>query len=463
MIEHESHSLSVSSPMASPKAAFPPDFLWGAATSAYQIEGAWKEDGKGLSIWDTFVHQPGRIWQNQHGDVACDHYHRWQEDIALMKAIGLKAYRFSISWPRILPEGRGCVNERGLDFYRRLVDGLLEANIEPFVTLYHWDLPQTLQDQGGWPVRNTARAFVEYADHVSRALGDRVRYWITLNEPFIVAWLGHLLGIHAPGHTDQDEMLATAHHLLLAHGWSLPIIRQNSPGAKVGITLDLVPMTPATEAFADRYAAWLQDGFRNRWLLDPLAARGYPAEVAHHFNYRLGFIEPGDFEVIATPIDFLGLNYYSRQIIAARNAQQGDFHPVVVPPSPQAEITEMDWEVYPKGLFDILTRLTYEYRFPELYITENGAAFEDHRQDQKIDDHKRVRYLETHFQQALCAIQVGVPLKGYFVWSLMDNFEWAQGYSKRFGLIYVDYTTLERIPKKSAHWYHQVITENRIP
>ncbi|WP_299028708.1 GH1 family beta-glucosidase [uncultured Thermanaerothrix sp.] len=441
---------------------FPPDFLWGAATSAYQIEGAWNEDGKGLSIWDTFAHQPGNIWQNQNGDIACDHYHRWQEDINVMKAMGLKAYRFSIAWSRIFPEGTGRVNFKGLDFYQRLIDGLLRAGIEPFVTLYHWDLPQALQDRGGWPNRETSEAFVNYADQVSRVLGDRVKFWITLNEPFIVAWLGHLIGEHAPGHKNQDEMLRTAHHLLLAHGWSAPVIRRNSPQANVGITLDLVPMTPASPRFADRYAAWLLDGYRNRWMLDPLVARGYPLDVIQFFNYSMDFVKPGDFEAIAIPIDFIGLNYYSRQIVEARNAEGADFTPIPVPPAPEAEVTEMGWEVYPQGLFDWLTRLTYEYRFPEIYITENGAAYPDTLIEDAIEDTRRINYLRAHFTQAWRAIQVGVPLKGYFVWSLMDNFEWAHGYTKRFGLVYVDFDTQMRIMKRSAHWYHQVIASGRV-
>lgn len=441
---------------------FPSDFLWGAATSAYQIEGAWNEDGKGLSIWDTFSHCPGTIRDGQTGDIACDHYHRWQEDIALMKSLGLKAYRFSIAWPRIFPHGIGKVNPQGLDFYQRLIDGLLQANIEPFITLYHWDLPQALQDQGGWPNRDTAEAFVQYADHVSRALGDRVKYWITFNEPFIVAWLGYLIGEHAPGHKDRDEMLRAAHHLLLAHGWSVPILRQNSPHAQVGITLDFYPVTPASSHFADRYAAWLQDGYRNRWLLDPLVARGYPLEVIQFFNYPMDFIQPGDLEVIATPIDFMGMNYYSRQIIRARDRENEDFTPIPLPPPSESEITEMGWEVYPQGLFEWLTRLTYEYRFPAIYVTENGAAYPDNPDDSRIEDTQRIRYLRAHFAQAWRALQVGVPLKGYFVWSLMDNFEWSHGYTKRFGLIYVDFKTQERRMKSSAHWYRRVIASGKL-
>lgn len=441
---------------------FPPDFVWGAATSAYQIEGAWNEDGKGLSIWDTFSHHPGAIRDNQTGDIACDHYHRWQEDISLMKSIGLKAYRFSVAWPRIFPQGTGKLNPQGLDFYQRLVDGLLSADIEPFITLYHWDLPQSLQDQGGWPNRDTAKAFVQYADQVSRVLGDRVKYWITFNEPFIVAWLGYLIGEHAPGHKDRDEMLRAAHHLLLAHGWSVPILRQNAPHAQVGITLDFYPVTPASSHFADRYAAWLQDGYRNRWLLDPLVARGYPLEVIQFFNYPMDFIQPGDLEVIATPIDFMGMNYYSRQIIRARDRENEDFTPIPLPPPSGSEITEMGWEVYPQGLFEWLTRLTYEYRFPAIYVTENGAAYPDNPDDCRIEDTQRIHYLREHFAQAWRALQVGVPLKGYFVWSLMDNFEWSHGYTKRFGLIYVDFKTQERRMKRSAHWYRQVIASGKL-
>jgi beta-glucosidase len=441
--------------------SFPPDFIWGAATSSYQIEGAWDEDGKGESIWDRFCHTPGKIANGDTGDVASDHYHRWREDVALMGEMGLHAYRFSIAWSRLLPEERGRVNQPGLDFYDRLVNGLLEAGIEPFVTLYHWDLPQALQDQGGWPARATAEAFVEYADLASRILGDRVTYWMTLNEPYVSAFVGYLEGRHAPDHSDLDEALAAAHHLLLAHSWAVPVIRRNSPDAQVGIALNLSGQTPASPSAADRAAAWREDGILNRWFLDPLSARGYPADVVQHYGRPLGFVQPGDVEAISAPLDFLGVNYYTRGVARSSVVPEAENVPQTVFPNP--ERTEMGWEVYPEGLYELLGRLHFDYRFPSLYVTENGAAYADQiGSDGRVDDPARVAYLKNHFTEAAKAIAAGVPLRGYFVWSLMDNFEWAHGYSKRFGLVYVDYRTQRRVWKTSAHWYRRVIAANGV-
>ncbi len=440
---------------------FPEGFVWGAATSSYQIEGAWDEDGKGESIWDRFCHTPGKVDNGDTGDVACDHYHRWPEDVALMKEIGLQAYRFSISWPRILPQGRGAINQAGLDFYDRLVDALLEAGITPFATLYHWDLPQTLQDQGGWPARPTAEAFVEYADVFSRRVGDRVKHWITLNEPFVSAFVGYLEGRHAPGHTDLDEMLAAAHHLLLAHGWAVPIIRRNSSQARVGIVLNLGPCIPASPSVADRAAAWREDGILNRWYLNPLAARGYPADIVRHYGRPMDFVQANDLETIAVPLDFVGLNYYTRRIVRSSEVPEAKNLPRTV--FPNREHTEMGWEVYPEGLYELLGRLHFEYRFPAIYITENGAAYADQiGPDGRVDDPQRVAYFKAHLKQAARAIRAGVPLRGYFAWSLLDNFEWAHGYTKRFGLIYVDFSTQQRILKSSAHWYRRVIAANAV-
>jgi len=443
------------------KITFPKGFIWGVATAAYQIEGAWDEDGKGESIWDRFSHTPGKIANGDTGDIACDHYHRWREDMALMKELGLQAYRFSISWPRLLPEGRVRVNAAGLDFYSRLVDALLEAAIEPSITLYHWDLPQALQDQGGWPARATAEAFVEYANVASRRLGDRVKHWITLNEPFVSAMVGYLEGRHAPGHSDLDEALAAAHHLLLAHGWAVPVIRRNSPGAQVGITLNLSGQTPASPSAADRAAAWQQDGIKNRWFLDPLSARGYPEEIVRHYGRPMDFVQENDLEAIAVPLDFLGVNYYARGVVRSNVVAEAENVPRTVFPNP--ERTEMGWEVYPEGLYEILGRVHFDYRFPALYITENGAAYPDQiGPDGQADDPLRVAFLKEHLAAAVRAIGAGVPLRGYFAWSLMDNFEWAHGYSKRFGLIYVDYQTQQRVLKTSAHWYRRVIAANAV-
>jgi beta-glucosidase len=354
---------------------FPSGFVWGAAAAAYQIEGAWNEDGKGESIWDRFCHTPGKIDNGDTGDVACDHYHLWRDDIRLMKEIGLKAYRFSISWPRLFPGGRGEINQSGIDFYSQLVDELLEKEIEPYVTLYHWDLPQALQDQGGWPARITAEAFVEYADLVSRKLGDRVKHWMTLNEPFVSAWVGYMEGRHAPGHKNVDEMLAAAHHLLLAHGWAVPVIRANVPGAQVGIVLNLSGAAPASKSYVDRAAAWREDGILNRWYLDPLAGRGYPLDIVEHYGRPMDFIQAKDMESIAVPTDFFGANYYTRMVVRNKEIPEDKNEPRAVFLNPNQ--TEMGWEVYPEGLYEILARVHFDYNFPKVYITENGAAYPD--------------------------------------------------------------------------------------
>jgi beta-glucosidase len=440
-------------------ANFPEGFLWGAATSSYQIEGAWQADGKGESIWDRFAHTPGKIEDATTGDVANDHYERWEADIDLMAQLGLQSYRFSISWPRILPDGRGLVNQAGLDFYSRLVDGLLEAGIAPNATLYHWDLPQALQDAGGWPERGIVDAFVEYADVVTRHLGDRVPMWATFNEPWVIAILGYEIGIHAPGHHSQADAVRAAHHLLLAHGRSLPIIRANSPAADVGIVLNLGPQVPASNSPADIKAARLSDGTLNRWFLDPLAGFGYPNDVAAHYGDALDVVQPGDMEAMAAPIDFLGVNYYMRGIVRAADEPDNTPQTVFV----GDEKTDMDWEVYPQGLSDMLLRLHTAYRFPALYVTENGAAYKDQvAEDGAIHDEERISYYRRHLLEAARAIALGVPLRGYFAWSLMDNFEWAYGLSKRFGLVYVDFDTQARILKDSAYWYGDVIASNEV-
>lgn len=448
------------------KISFPKNFIWGVATSAYQIEGGWKEEGKGESIWDRFSHTPGKIEDGTNGDVACDHYHRWREDIALMKSLGIEAYRFSVSWPRIIPTGRGEVNRAGLDFYSRLVDGLLEASILPFLTLYHWDLPQALQDEGGWPARTTAEAFAEYADVVSRHLGDRVKHWITHNEPAVAGFQGYLTGRHAPGIRDWNAALRAAHHLLLSHGWAVPIIRGNSRKAELGIALNLMPAVPASASAADFDACRHFDGYLNRWFLDPLYGRRYPADMVASYMAQghlpaegLTFVEDGDFEAIAAPTDFLGVNYYTRAILRYENAP--DNLPQTTVPSPESERTEMGWEVYPEGLCDILNRLHFEYQPRKIYVTENGASYSDGPDtDGRVRDERRVNYLRHHLACAHRAIQNGVPLAGYFIWSLMDNFEWVKGYTQRFGVVWIEYETRQRTPKDSALWYKETIAQN---
>ena len=448
---------------------FPKDFIWGAATSSYQIEGAVQEDGRGESIWDRFSHTPGKIQDGSTGDVACDHYHRWRDDIALMKDLGLQAYRFSIAWPRILPGGRGPVNQAGLDFYSRLVDGLLAAGITPFATLYHWDLPQPLQDAGGWPARATAEAFVEYADVTSRVLGDRVKHWITHNEPWCASMLSYQIGEHAPGWHDWPAALAAAHHLLLSHGWAVPVLRQNSPGAEVGITLNFSQVMPASDRPEDLAAARYADGYSNRWFIDPLYRGAYPDDMIAAYTAAghlpaggPAFVHSRDLAAIAAPTDFLGVNYYTREVVGSPGAEGGARTPEQIA-AEQNEHTEMGWEVYPAGLHDLLVRLETDYHPGKLYVTENGASYSDGpNAEGRVPDERRRRYLRDHFAASQRAIAEGVPLAGYFVWSLMDNFEWARGYTQRFGVVWVDYPTQQRLPKDSALWYRQVIAANAV-
>jgi len=444
-------------PAMTPTDSFPTDFVWGAATSAYQVEGAVSEGGRGESIWDRFAAAPHAITNSDTGGVACDSYHRYGEDIRLLRELGLDAFRFSIAWPRILPNGRGPVNPAGLDFYDRLVDELLASDIDPYVTLYHWDLPQALEDRGGWPVRETVEAFTDYADVVASRLGDRVRNWITQNEPWVVSWLGYGLGVHAPGRANKRDALAAAHHVLLAHGRAAEVLRREAPGANVGVTIDLVPMYPLTDAAADIDAARRSDGFRNRWFLDPVLGRGYPQDMLEQYASILPTIEDGDMQAIAAPLDFLGVNYYTRNVVCAGASATAPTHVE----TPGAEHTEMGWEIYPHGLTDLLVRLRREYELPDLYITENGAAFADSRQNGSVPDPQRVSYLERHLEALGDAIGQGVPVRGYFVWSLLDNFEWAFGFSKRFGIVYVDFDTLERVPKTSYTWYRDLIAAHR--
>jgi beta-glucosidase len=447
---------------------FPEHFRWGAATAAYQIEGAVTEDGRGESIWDRFCATPGHILNNDTGDVACDSYHLYPADVRLKQDLGLNAYRFSIAWPRILPEGRGQVNAAGLDYYDNLVDTLLSAGITPFATLYHWDLPQALQDEvGGWNSRETAHAFAEYADAVSKRLGDRVLHWITLNEPWVSAFMGNESGVMAPGIQDARIAWQVSHNLLLGHGLAVPVLRANGvPETRVGITLNLSPVKPATEAHEDATLAEYADGKQNRWFLDPLFRGGYPADMldllATMSNENLvPLIESGDLEIIARPIDFLGVNYYYPTTVHQLPGGQFGQYEVVNPEGVQ--FTEMGWPIVPRGIYDLLTRLHKDYHIPELYITENGAAFADEvTDDGHVHDARRIDYLREHLLQAHAAIADGVPLAGYFVWSLLDNFEWAHGYSKRFGIVYIDYPTQKRVIKDSGFWYRDMIAKNEI-
>ena len=449
---------------------FPKNFLWGAATSSFQIEGATKAGGRGESIWDVFCREEGRVLNGDHGDIACGHYERWEDDLDLMASLGLKAYRFSIAWPRIFPDGTGTEpNQEGLAFYSRLIDGLLKRGIEPWVTLYHWDLPQALQEKGGWLNRDTMDAFVAYADCVSKAFGGRVKHWITHNEPWVIAHLGHVTGEHAPGEKKKWlNSFICSHHLLVSHGRAVPLIRQNSPGCQVGMTVNLCPAIPASESEADADATRHFDGFFNRWYLDPLFGRGYPADIVADYveqgrlpDNTLAFVEAGDLEEAAVETDFLGINYYSGAIIRSNSIPEEENAPRIHHESPESERTAMGWPIQPELLEALLLRLHADYSPKALIITENGASYPTTPdEDGQIRDVERQAYFRSHIAACQSAIQKGSPLVGYFAWSLLDNFEWAFGYSQRFGLVFVDYETLERTPKDSAHLYSQIIANN---
>ena len=448
---------------------FPEGFAWGTATASYQIEGAVTEGGRSTSIWDTFCRVPGAVQNGETGDIADDHYHRWPEDLDLMAELGVGWYRFSLAWPRLQPDGRGDLNPNGVDFYARLVDGMLERGIQPWVTLYHWDLPQVLEDAGGWPERDTALRFADYAQRVHDRLRDRIRCWTTLNEPWCSSMLGYAAGIHAPGRKDPAAAIRAVHHLLLGHGLAVQAMRARAPELTYGITLNLHPYFPASDAEADLDATRRVDGIANRLFLDPLLRGSYPSDVVADLRTVSGFdhVRDGDLATMAQPLDALGVNYYTRGMVQASGRGP---NPAAVTPLPGADdvevvrrglpVTEMGWEVDPDGLHEILTRVWRDYGPLPLYVTENGAAFADQPSSaDTVDDPDRISYLDRHFRAAHRALADGVDLRGYFVWSLMDNFEWAFGYSKRFGLIYVDYATLRRIPKSSAHWYRRVIQQ----
>ncbi|MFD0204177.1 MULTISPECIES: GH1 family beta-glucosidase [Saccharothrix] len=459
--------------------SFPEGFVWGAATAAFQIEGATTADGRTASIWDTFCQIPGAVVGGDTGDPAADHYYRVDEDVQLMVDLGLHAYRFSTAWPRIRPDA-GPVNQAGLDFYSRLVDKLLENNITPWLTLYHWDLPQTLEDEGGWANRDTAYRFAEYAESVVGALGDRVENWTTLNEPWCSSLLSYAAGVHAPGRQEPEAAVAAVHHLLLAHGLATAAIREQAPTAKVGITLNMYPIIPANpDDPGDLDAARRLDGLQNRIFLDPLFKGEYPADIVEDLE-PYGFskhIRENDLEIISAPLDQLGVNYYAEHFVSntpepeapvVDNGRRPTGSPWVGAehvsfPSRGLPRTAMDWEVQPDGLFKVLMRVHQDYPSIPLYVTENGAAYVDSIDDDgSINDPERLGYIESHLRAAHAAIEAGVDLRGYFAWSLMDNFEWAEGYAKRFGIVHVDYETQVRTPKMSAMWYSQVARGNAL-
>lgn len=453
---------------------FPADFAWGVATAAYQIEGAATKDGRGQSIWDTFCATPGTIIDGSDGSVACDHYHRFPEDIELMSWLGVSAYRFSLSWPRVLPEGGKRVETRGLDFYDQLVDGLLARGIEPVATLYHWDLPQLVEDAGGWPERDTAYRFADFAAAAGERLGDRVTSWITLNEPWCSAFLGYASGVHAPGRQEPDAALRAAHHLMLGHGLATQALRATGHPAEVGATVNLYPIHAATDHPKDVDAARRLDGMQNRIFLDPMLAGRYPADVLDDLSSRghdLSHMQDGDLTVMAAPMDHLGVNYYSS--FNVRAGVQGKPVAQNRPGQPWVgcddiefvsrglPLTQMDWDVDPDGLRQMLVRLDTEYDCPPILITENGAAYLDDPDDNGVvHDKERTEYIETHLAAVRAAIAEGVPVKGYFLWSLLDNLEWAWGYTRRFGVVRVDFDSQVRTPKASAHRYKEIVAAN---
>jgi beta-glucosidase len=436
-----------------PPHAFPPGFVWGVATSAFQIEGGAIEDGKGESIWDRFCRNPGAIADGSDGDIACDHYHRWREDLDLIAELGVDAYRFSISWPRVRPGGAGAWNAKGLDFYERLVDGLLERGVKPYVTLNHWDLPAELQDGGGWANRDTVHRFVEYALGVHASLGDRVAAITTHNEPWVIAHLGYETGAFAPGVKSRATAAQVSHHLLLSHGLALRALRAAGCRSQLGIVLNLSPIHPATASAADLARARLEDGRGLRWYLDPLFKAAYPQDVLEFLGADAPRVEPGDLQTIATSMDFLGINYYSRTVVSADTAWDTARGGLAV--------TEMGWEIYPDGLTELLLRLHHDYAVPPLYVKENGGAFKDQVIDGQVHDADRVAYIASHIAAVGDALAQGVRMAGYMVWSLLDNFEWASGYEKRFGIVHVDYPTQQRTMKDSARWYRAFLQRQR--
>ncbi|MGY0486386.1 GH1 family beta-glucosidase [Streptomyces sp. WG-D5] len=480
MTTTDNTSPTVTSPPAATR--FPAGFLWGSATAAYQIEGAVREDGRTPSIWDTFSHTPGKVANGDTGDVAVDHYHRWRDDVRLMADLGLTAYRFSVAWPRVQPTGRGPAVQRGLDFYRGLVDELLGHGIKPVVTLYHWDLPQELESAGGWPERDTAYRFSEYAGIVGEALGDRVESWVTLNEPWCSAFLGYGSGVHAPGRTDHAAALRAAHHLNLGHGLASSALRGVLPArAEIGISLNPSVVRARTEAPADLDARRRIDALANRVFSGPLLKGAYPQDLLTDTASITdwSFVRDGDTAAIHQPLDFIGLNYYTPAVVSAadpeRTGPRLDGHGASEhTPWPAAddiafhhapgELTAMNWPVDPTGLTDLLLDYTAQAPGVPLYVTENGAAYEDAVDAEgRVHDPDRVRYLHAHLAAIHDAIAQGADVRGYFLWSLLDNFEWAYGYGKRFGAVYVDYETQARIPKTSATWYSQVARNGGLP
>jgi len=436
---------------------FPKDFIWGTATSSYQIEGETPEAGRGECIWGHFARTPGKVINGETGQVACDHYYRYKDDVALIKSLGVSAYRFSVSWPRVIPQGIGALNPAGLDFYSRLVDELLTSGITPYLTLYHWDLPWTLQEKGGWVNPDIAKWFADYTAVMTDSLGDRVKHWITINEPWCVSILSHMLGIHAPGLKDPNMAFKAAHHTHMAHAAAMGVIRQTVPDAKAGITLNVTPAYPASDDPKDAQAAAYQDGFANRWFLDPIFKGKYPADMVELYGEALNGIDLDEVSAAAAPQDFIGINYYTRSVMKWNDESPLKGESVTQTGVPH---TAMGWEVYPDALESFLLRLQREYSGDlPIFITENGAAYEDPAPvNGVVEDPQRVEYYRLHLTAISNAIAQGAPVKGYFAWSLMDNYEWAEGYAKRFGLVHVDFATQQRTLKRSAIQLRDIAT-----
>ncbi len=441
--------------------SFPKDFTWGTATSSYQIEGGGLDYGKGECIWHRFSHTEGKVFNGDTGMIACDHLHRYADDVKLMAGLGVDAYRMSIAWARVLPEGMGSVNEQGLDFYDKVVDTLLEANVTPHVTLYHWDLPQALQDKGGWENPDSVKWFTDYVGLMTDTLGDRVKSWITHNEPYVISMLGNLLGIHAPGKTDPVAAYTVAHHVLMSHGLAVPIIRQNSPDSEVGITLDQTYSSPKTDSWEDKAAARRFAAHHNDWFLEPVFRGTYPADLVSLLEPKGLFdkINLDDIQVACVPIDFLGVNYYTQNHVFH---QEDGLLDLGFARDDDAPHTGMGWEVYPDGLLHTLLYLHNAYYPPKIFITENGCAYDDVvTESGEVHDVERTEYYKLHIDAVGQAIDMGVDVAGYFAWSFMDNFEWAFGYDKRFGIYYVDFETQERIAKESALYYRDRIKQEK--
>lgn len=445
------------------EARFPADFYWGTATASYQIEGAWKADGKGESIWDRFSHVPGNIKGSDTGDTACDSYHRYTEDIAIMKRLNQKSCRFSISWPRILPAGTGAINQKGLDHYRRFTDALLTAGIRPLCTLYHWDLPQALEDAGGWPNRDTYQHFANYASIVTKALGDRIDHWAIFNEPWCFTFLGYGIGIHAPGLTGMDRFLRASHTVNLAQGEAYRAMRAESPKAQIGTAYSMSPGAPATNSPADIAAASRYNAINNVWFLDTALYGRYPQAFVGGTPYETMGFRPGDEKIMRAALDWIGVNYYNRHIISDQpNSGDGQNLNAVMPH--EGPITYNGWEVWPRGIYDIVMQIATQYKLP-IEITENGCAYSTEPLSDapnQVPDQRRIRFYQEHLAELARAIRDGAKVRGFHAWSLLDNFEWAEGYSQRFGMTYVDFRTFKRTIKDSGHWYGRVAATGRL-